>query len=171
MGCRTLLATPTPATPIATAATVAGLPVAPRGGYTARWLQWGDHPRRLVPLLAAILHTTFDGGLTTFAAALLAHDWSELDLHPRAARARRRIVVPGVGYAAADTPPQPVRHGHLDGEVTADLEWLYLIDTAPRRAAVIAYEATVHSRWLLHSRHPLRGHPAAVSRPGAPSCR
>jgi hypothetical protein len=134
MGCRTLIGV-----------------TEPGGTYTARWLHWGDHPDRLIPVLRRIWRHTFAADTAALVTALLARDWSTLDPQP-GGDAFPAPVVAGVGHESPGGS-RGVRRGHLADAVTGDLEWLYLVDVATD--TVVVYEATRHSRWLRHSRHRL----------------
>jgi hypothetical protein len=123
------------------------------GTFTARYLHWSDRPATAVADLRAIWSTTFDRDTAATAQALLGHDWSSLcpsctHRPPPAAT----VKVDGVGHAL--THNLPVARGQAaTAERTGYLEWLYLLDEASQQ--VVVYEATIHDRWLLHSRHPL----------------
>jgi hypothetical protein len=130
MGCRTLIGA-----------------TEPGGAYTARWLQWGDQPDQLIPVLRRIWRDTFTGDTAALAAALLARDWSTLDPQP-SSDAFPALVVAGVGHETRGGSGG-LRRGRLAEAVTADLEWLYLVDVATD--TVVVYEATRHNRWLRHS--------------------
>ncbi len=99
--------------------TLIGVP-APRGAYTARWLHWGDHPDTLVPLLRRIWVETFARDTAAMAAALLAHDWSDLAVNPRRRRGDRQRPVPG-----SATPPRPAtaRPGTAGSARTSTASW------------------------------------------------
>jgi hypothetical protein len=141
MGCRTLIGA-----------------TEPGGRYTARHLHWGHHPEHLLPVLRTIWQQTFAGDTDAMLAALLARDWSHLLAYP-ARPSTGMGAVPGVGYAPHDGEHRPLHHGGTGEPAAGDWEWLYLIDLAS--AEVSVYEATVHQRWLLHSRHPLNPPTAA----------
>jgi hypothetical protein len=134
MGCRTLIGV-----------------TEPGSTYTARWLHWGGHPDRLIPVLRQIWRDTFATDTAALVAALLARDWSTLDPQPRS-DAFPSLVVAGIGHETRGGS-SGVRRGHLADAVNADLEWLYLVAAATD--IVVVYEATRHGRWLRHSRHPL----------------
>jgi hypothetical protein len=134
MGCRTLIGV-----------------TEPGGAYTARWLHWGDQSDQLIPVLRQIWRDTFATDTAALAAALLARDWSTLDLQP-SSDTFPALVVAGVGHETRGGSGD-VRHGRLAGAVTADLEWLYLVDAATD--TVVTYEATRHNRWLRQSLHHL----------------
>jgi hypothetical protein len=121
-----------------------GIP-GPGGAYTARLVRHGDEPAGLVPLLRAAW-PAFGRDTAAMAAALLAHDWSE--------------VAPS--HHGADRPPVPgpgpyetraARTGRLSEHVGPGLDWLYLLH--PEQHVVVAHEATRHSHWLRHSVHHL----------------
>jgi hypothetical protein len=137
MGCRTLIGV-----------------AEPDGRYTARHLHRGDHPDHLLPVLRTIWRQTFHTDTDAMLTALLARDWSHLVPDPALPPPTGTIAVPGVGCAPHDGARRPAHHGRILGEATGgDREWLYLIDRVTDEVSV--YEATVHERWLLHSRHPL----------------
>jgi len=119
--------------------------------YTARYLHWGTDPQPMLELLRDIWTGTFTRDTVGMVTALLANDWTALNPAPRSRRHDDQPI-PGIGLL------QPGGHGLRHGCVTDDaegwLEWMYLID--PRTDDVAVYEATCHSRWLLHSRHTLR---------------
>lgn len=132
--------------------TLIGVPT-PGGGYTARYLHWGDHPAGLLPVLRRIWTQTFTRDTAALAAALLARDWSDLSATPtRGLTDHRQRPVKGLGLPLPDGAATP-RHGQLDEDVEQYLEWLYLIDAEQHLVEV--YEATCHSRWLRHSLHDL----------------
>jgi hypothetical protein len=132
--------------------TLIGVPT-PGGGYTARYLHWGDQPSALVPVLRRIWTQTFAHDTTALATALLARDWSDLSAKPTGSLLdHRQRPVKGLGLPSPDGEATP-RHGHVDEDVEGYLEWLYLIH--PEQHLVEVYEATCHSRWLRHSLHDL----------------
>jgi len=135
MGCRTLIGA-----------------TEPDGAYTARWLHWGDHPDELVPVLRRIWRDTFNADTTKMLTCLLSRAWSSLSAEPTSRRTDLPAVA-GVGYAAPRNAEPGLWRGRVTGERGADLEWMYLID--PHTGQVSVYEATVHDRWLRHSRHHL----------------
>ncbi|QOC94372.1 hypothetical protein [Micromonospora craniellae] len=122
-----------------------------RGAYTARYLQFGEEPEKLIPLLRRIWTDTFGRDTDAMATALLAHHWWTLTATPKPRRWYRQPPVPGLGYPA-DTDADP-RKGSLREPVAGALEWLYLLHLDQRR--LVVYEATIHSRWLRHSAHHL----------------
>ncbi|MEV0003485.1 hypothetical protein AB0H28_14520 [Micromonospora sp. NPDC050980] len=124
---------------------------ASRGTCFARRIQLGEAPEVLVPLLRRIWTDTFDRDTDAMAAALLARTWVQLAVDPKPRRWDQHPPVPGVGYPTAghDFPWR----GSLRENVEGSLEWLYLLDLDQRR--LVAYEATVHGRWLRHSAHHL----------------
>ena len=123
----------------------------PGGTYSARWLSWGDAPHHLIPVLRSIRDFACARATEVLVGELLAHDWASLT--PSALHGRRDAMIPvsGIGYAV---PDHGVRHhgGRVTEHVDPDLDWLYLIDIDTD--TVVVYEATRHSQWLWHSRHP-----------------
>jgi hypothetical protein len=123
------------------------------GTFTARYLHWSARPTKMVADLRAVWSTTFSRDTAATAWALLGHDWSSLcpsckHRMPPAAT----VKVDGVGHAM--TLNLPVARGQAaTAERTGYLEWMYLLDVAAQQ--VVVYEATIHDRWLVHSRHPL----------------
>ncbi|MEU8332176.1 hypothetical protein AB0J14_35205 [Micromonospora arborensis] len=122
-----------------------------RGTCVARHIQLGEAPEVVVPLLRRIWTDTFDRDTDAMAAALLARDWVQLAVNPKPRRWDQHPPVPGVGYPTAghDT----LWRGSLREDVDGPVEWLYLLHLDQRR--LVAYEATVHGRWLRHSAHYL----------------
>jgi hypothetical protein len=123
------------------------------GMFTARYLHWSDRPTTAVADLRAIWSTTFGRDTAATAQALLGHDWSSLcpscTHRPPPAGT---VKVDGVGHAL--THNLPVARGQAaTAERTGYLEWMYLLDEASQQ--VVVYEATIHDRWLVHSRHAL----------------
>ncbi|MEU6020816.1 hypothetical protein [Micromonospora sp. NPDC047134] len=123
---------------------------ASRGRYTARYLQFGEEPERLVPLLRRIWTDTFGRDTNAMAAALLAHNWWTLAINPKPRRWDRQPPVAGLGYPA-DTGT--IRQGFLREDIDGALEWLYLLHIDQRR--LVVYEASIHGHWLRHSAHHL----------------
>lgn len=124
---------------------------APGGTYTARYLHWSHHPDRLIPVLRQIWSDTFDTDTTGMVTALLARDWSSLAVQP--STTFPALGVPGVGQ---ESPGGTHPDSYVETIATAnsgDMQWLYLLDTGTDTITV--YEATCHSRWLLHSVHHL----------------
>lgn len=124
----------------------------PRAAYTARYLHDGAHPDTLVPLLRRIWVETFARDTAAMAAALLAHDWSDLAINPRGRGGDRQPPVPRIGHPVP-SGGDGIRHGRLGEDLDGFLEWLYLIH--PEQHLVEVYEATCHARWLRHSLHGL----------------
>jgi hypothetical protein len=89
---------------------------APGGAYTARYLHWGDHPDALVPMLRRIWATTFSADTAAMTPALVARDWSSLQIDARRRRLVRETPVRGVGYPAPSSEPTP-RRGPLGENV------------------------------------------------------
>ncbi|MDG4803649.1 hypothetical protein [Micromonospora sp. WMMD980] len=123
-----------------------------RGTYVARHIQLGEAPKVLVPLLRRIWTNTFDRDTPAMSVALLARPWVQLALNPKPRRWDQHPPVPGVGYPAA-TGHDALWRGSLRESVDGPLEWLYLLDLDQRR--LVAYQTTVHGRWLRHSAHHL----------------
>ncbi|MFD6754902.1 hypothetical protein [Micromonospora gifhornensis] len=121
-----------------------------RGRYSARYLQFGEDPERLVPLLRRIWTDTFGRDTNAMAAALLAHNWWTLAINPKPRRWDRQLPVAGLGYPA-DTGT--IRQGFLREDIDGALEWLYLLHLDQRR--LVVYEASIHGHWLRHSAHHL----------------
>jgi hypothetical protein len=134
------------------------------GSFTARYLRWSGPPDVIVPTLRAIWVRTFGCDTAATVSALLGNDWSELcELCPHRGYDRAAVRVDGVGHAVPATDARPATRGRADTDARTNyhLEWLFLID--PATDQVLVYEATVHGRWLPHSRHPLDpDQPAAV---------
>ncbi|AEB42639.1 hypothetical protein [Micromonospora maris] len=123
---------------------------ASRGRYSARYLQFGEEPEKLVPLLRRIWTDTFGRDTNAMAAALLAHNWWTLAINPKPRRWDRQPPVAGLGYPA-DTGT--IRQGLLREDIDGALEWLYLLHLDQRR--LVVYEASIHGHWLRHSAHHL----------------
>ncbi|MEV6377651.1 hypothetical protein [Micromonospora musae] len=123
-----------------------------RGRYTARWIQYGDGPEILVPLLRRIWTDTFGRDTDTMATALLARDWWSLTTKRKPRRGDRQLAVPGMRYPAI-TEDDTIRQGSLREDLDGFVEWLYLLHLDQR--LLVVYEATVHGRWLRHSVHHL----------------
>lgn len=136
MSCRTLIGT-----------------AGPGGTYMARWLHWGDHPDRLMPVLRQIWQHTFARDAQAMLTVLLASDWSQLGITERRPPGDRTVgLLRGVGLVSR-SDGTGVRTGPLTGEVGPDLEWLYLLTATT--GTVTVFEATRHDRWLRHSSHLL----------------
>lgn len=97
----------------------------PGDAYTAYYLQWGNHPVRMIPVLRATWQDPHHRDTTAMAAA---------------------IRTPDPDYDDVDS-------GRLDEYVEDDLEWLMLIDE--RTDTVEAYVHGKGHRWKLYSRHRL----------------
>jgi len=123
-----------------------------RGSYTARYLNYGEHPAVLVPLLRSIWTNSFGHDTDAMSAGLLTRDWSSLAVDPKPGRLDRHAPVPGLGRPAPSSAASP-RRGQLTETVDGFLEWLYLLH--PELRTVEVYEATCHTRWLRHSLHHL----------------
>jgi hypothetical protein len=123
-----------------------------RGQYTARYIQFGENPQILVPLLRLIWTDTFGRDTDAMAAALLARNWWTLAINPKPRRWDPKPPVPGLGYPAI-TENDTIRQGSLREELDGFGEWMYLLHTDQR--LLVVYEATVHGRWLRHSVHHL----------------
>lgn len=120
------------------------------GDVTARYLHWCDAPAVLIPTLCAIW-AGFEKDSHRMVEALLAEDWSSLSASTH--QSGPYTIVPGVGCPSpGGTRPRPARI-RLASTITAYLGWLYVVD--PDTDIVTVYEATVHDRWLHHSRHRL----------------
>lgn len=128
-----------------------GVP-APGAAYTARYLHHGEHPTTVVRLLRRMWVETFTGDTDAMAAALLEHDWSDLDIHSPGRRGHLPPPVPGIGNPAP-SHDRGLRAGQLGETIDGFLEWIYLIN--PDQHMVVVYEATCHARWLRHSLHHL----------------
>jgi hypothetical protein len=123
-----------------------------RGRYTARYLQFGEDPDRLVPLLRRIWTESFGRDTDAMAAALLARNWWTLAVNPKPRRWAPKPPVPGLGYPAI-TENDTIRQGSLREDLDGFLEWMYLLHADHR--LLVVYEATVHGHWLRHSVHHL----------------
>lgn len=93
--------------------------------YTAYYLQWGNHPVRMIPVLRETWQDTHHQDTTAMATA---------------------IRTPNPGYNDVDS-------GRLDEYVEDDLEWLFLLDE--HTDTVEAYVHRKGHRWTLYSRHRL----------------
>jgi len=110
MGCRTHLG-------------VAG----PGNTYIAAYLQWGDHPVRLIPRLRLAWREQFAGDTAAWSAALLT----------------------------SGSDDDPLWHGHLH-EPVGDIEWLYLIQSERDAVEVHAPTLTGERRLYSRHRLPVR---------------
>ena len=94
--------------------------------YTAKYLQWGQHPRLYIPLLRDIWQIPLSRDTAAMATALLAHG----------------------------TAHEPLRRGDLS-ESTGDLHWLYLLHPVREAVEVHAATSTrrwrLFSRHLLQT--------------------
>jgi hypothetical protein len=121
------------------------------GTVVARQIQWAP-PHGVVASLRTIWATTFRRDLASTREAVMSHDWAVLCpacTHRHASAGE--LIVPGVGHALVHA--EPALHTHLDAPTPSGAwpQWMYLIDEPADQ--VLVYEATVHHRWLLHSRH------------------
>src|SRR5438067_4392134 len=151
---------------MARARSLIGVPTGGGHTATARRLARGRVPRRMLPVLRRIWRDVFDGDTGRFTDRLLAQDWALLD---PTAPARS----PGHSWwrgsaASTDRSGQPdtVRVDLHDPRAAVGHDWLYLIEGLDD--TVLVFEASVHGRWLPHSRHRLRADADGLESGAAP---
>jgi len=129
----------------------------PSGGdghtLTARLLKQGPVPQQMLPVLRRIWRDVFDGDTHRFTDRLLAQDWALLD-PGCAGPVAGAFLVAGIGQMDYSGQPNPLRVDLHDPRAAIGHEWAYLIEGLDD--TVVVFEASVHGRWLLHSRHPLQ---------------
>ena len=125
------------------------------GGHTAtaRRLARGRVPQRMLPVLRRTWRDVFDGDTGRFTDRLLAQDWALLD-PDCAGPVAGALLVAGIGRIHRGGRPDTVRVDLHDPRAALGHDWLYLIEGLDD--TVLVFEASVHGRWLLHSRHRLQ---------------
>src|SRR6266545_6088452 len=138
---------------MARAQSLIGIPGPDGHTLTARLFKQGRVPERILPLLRRIWRDVFDGDTHRFTDRLLAQDWALLD-PGCAGPVAGAFLVAGIGQMDWSGQPDRLRVDLHDPRAAIGHEWLYLIEGLDD--TVLVFEASVHGRWLLHSRHPLQ---------------
>ena len=138
---------------MARAQSLIGIPGPDGHTLTARLLKQGRGPQQMLPLLRRIWRDVFDGDTHRFTDRLLAQDWALLD-PDCAGPVAGAFLVAGIGQMDWSGQPVRLRVDLHDPRAAIGREWLYLIEGLDD--TVLVFEASVHGRWLLHSRHPLQ---------------
>jgi hypothetical protein len=137
---------------MARAQSLIGIPGPDGHTLTARLLKQGRGPQQMLPLLRRIWRDVFDGDTHRFTDRLLAQDWALLD-PDCAGPVAAAFLVAGIGQMDWSGQPDRLRVDLHDPRAAIGREWLYLIEGLDD--TVLVFEASVHGRWLPHSRHPL----------------
>src|SRR5437763_10369351 len=141
----------------------------PSGGdghtLTARLLKQGRVPQQMLPVLRRIWRDVFDGDTHQFTDRLLAQDWAFLD-PGCAGPVAGAFLVAGIGQMDYSGQPDPLRVDLQDPRAAIGHEWAYLIEGLDD--TVLVFEASVHGRWLPHSRHRLRADADGLESGAAP---
>src|SRR6266511_2726068 len=138
---------------MARAQSLIGIPGPDARTLAARLFKQGRVPERILPLLRRIWRDVFDGDTHRFTDRLLAQDWALLD-PDCAGPVAGAFLVAGIGQMDWSGQPDRLRVDLHDPRAAIGREWLYLIEGLDD--TVLVFEASVHGRWLLHSRHPLQ---------------
>jgi hypothetical protein len=124
-----------------------------RHSYAARRLYRGGAPEWIVPVLRQIWRDVFDGDTDRMLQRLLAQDWELLDPGCAGPVAGPDLVA-GIGKMDWSGPPDREVGDLRNTRAAVGHAWAYLVDDVDDH--LLVFEASVHGRWLWHSRHRLQ---------------
>lgn len=90
------------------------------GTYRARSVHYDGCPTVIVPVLAALVHDTYQGDVTAAVAHLMHRDWRGLSCLPASLRHPAEVI------EVACDQDQPVETGQIATANAGDREWAYL---------------------------------------------